>query len=121
MFVLSVPLWFGIVTSCHHEMFVACRNRKRRGWGATPITRIELLSKNPTVAQTADTVDQFCLRSARFLGVNPYARLIFFVYLVLLHLWALFIRAFHTHQLEASSGGGGPIISPTGQILADGT
>jgi hypothetical protein len=96
-----------------------CRHRKpRRGWNATPITRIEALNKNPTVAQAADTVDQFCLRSARFLGVNPYARLLFFVYLVLLHLWALFILSFHTHQLEASAGGGGPIISPTGQILS---
>jgi hypothetical protein len=77
------------------------------------------VAKNPTVAQAADNVDKFCLRTGRFLGVNPYARLVFFVYLVLLHLWAMFILSFHTHQLDTSAptGNRDVIVTPGGQVL----
>ena len=59
-------------------------------------------------AQRVDALDKFALDTGRFLRYNPMARLLFLVYLIMLHLWALVVLAFHSHNLEkmhADTGG----------------
>lgn len=99
------------------------RGRHRR---SMPISRIRPLAQNPQVAHAADVVDKFCLRTGVFLSVNPVARLVFIVYLIILHVWTLFMLAFHTHHLDPVAGivaaagtgtAGQPLFSPTGQRL----
>ena len=67
------------------------------------------------VAKAIDVVDKLPLRTGSFLSREPLARLFFLIYLVLLHLWALFILSFHTHRLDHEAGGGSsslPLPSP---------
>lgn len=62
------------------------------------------------VAELADTMDAVCVTSGRFLVRNPAARLIFMAYLLVLHLWVLFLIVVHTHALphEAHAMPGAP-------------
>lgn len=58
---------------------------------------------NARVAQAVDMIDTWTLVSGRFLKHYPLARLGFVLYLLVLHLWVLFILALHTHSLDANS------------------
>lgn len=80
----------------------------------TPISKlppmIQLRAHAPEVAKAADTVDRAFVRSGRYLFSNPAARLGAIGYLLVLHLWSLFILLFHTHSLshDAHSHGAMP-------------
>jgi hypothetical protein len=65
----------------------------------TPFTDIRSVGGNRRVAAAADTLDSFFMSTGRLLFGSPVARLVFLMYLALLHLWSLFILLFHTHSL----------------------
>jgi hypothetical protein len=88
-----------------------------KGHGASGSMSAELkpLTKQKELLNTVDALDKFALDTGRFLRYNPMARLIFLVYLIMLHLWALFILAFHSHQLEKMHADTGGAIKIPGQ------
>ena len=70
-----------------------------------PLPRLQVQELKSVVShkkmrQAVDTLDTFALETGRFLRYNPMARLMFLLYLVLLHLWAGFILALHSHSIE---------------------
>jgi predicted nucleic acid-binding Zn-ribbon protein len=84
----------------------------------TPMKRIGAISRHQNVADAADMLDRFFVRTGRFLFANPSARLVFMGYLLLLHSWTLFILMFHTHALPHDAhnhGGASPKIPGTGR------
>jgi hypothetical protein len=54
----------------------------------------------PALARAVDTLDSWTQLTGRYLRVYPQLRLAFVFYLILLHLWAMAILAFHTHSLD---------------------
>lgn len=84
------------------------RRRSQRQRGATPaIAKLRPIARHRQVASAVDAVDKFTMRTGWFLSHNAVARLLFLCYLLLLHMWALFILAFHTHELAHDDGHGG--------------
>jgi hypothetical protein len=93
------------------------RNDAGKGHGGSGSMSAELkpLMKHKDVLNTVDALDKFALETGRFLRYNPMARLLFLMYLILLHLWALFILAFHSHQIEKMHADTGGAIKIPGQ------
>lgn len=74
--------------------------RGGRSGSALAISRLRPIARHRQVAKAVDVVDRFTLQTGWQLSRNPMARLLFLCYLLLLHLWAFFILAFHTHSLD---------------------
>lgn len=56
------------------------------------------------LGKVLDGLDVFLVESGKFLRFNPLARLLFIVYLLLLHLWTFTLVFLHAHTLEAVHG-----------------
>jgi hypothetical protein len=65
------------------------------------------------IGKTLDSLDAFLTQSGKFLRYNPLARLLFILYLLLLHLWSFAVLFFHANAFETvhgdfGAGGGVP-------------
>lgn len=56
------------------------------------------------IGKALDGLDAFLLESAKFMRFNPVARLLFILYLVMLHLWTFLLLMLHTHRFEDVHG-----------------
>lgn len=56
------------------------------------------------VGKSLDALDKFLVDSGKFLRYNPLARLIFIVYLLMLHLWTFLLLFVHAHTFEDVHG-----------------
>jgi len=56
------------------------------------------------VGKAIDVLDKWAVEAGRYLRYNAMARGIFIIYLLCLHLWALFILVFHVHSYEEEHG-----------------
>jgi len=74
------------------------------------ISDLEKIGVKPgaRVATAVNMIDTWTMLSGRFLRSYPLARLGFVFYLLVLHLWALFILVLHTHSLDLDSQPGDP-------------
>lgn len=66
------------------------------------ISDLEKMGMRPNagVGRAMTLIDTYALITGRFLRSYPLVRLGFVFYLLLLHLWALFILVLHTHGLD---------------------
>jgi hypothetical protein len=55
---------------------------------------------SPRVAKAVDTIDTWTLITGRHLKAYPLLRLTFVMYLLLIHLWAFCLLAYHAHTLD---------------------
>ncbi|CAK8998281.1 Golgin subfamily A member 5 (Golgin-84), partial [Durusdinium trenchii] len=98
---------------------VSIRFRRRQEAAAKRIARLGPIAAYPALAEALDAVDQVCLRVGATLWHQPYARLGFLCYIFLLHLWALFILLFHTHDhVDRAHPASGPPRLPPGMTSA---
>lgn len=56
------------------------------------------------VGKSLDALDKFLVESGKFLRYNPLARLLFIVYLLMLHLWTFLLLFVHAHTFENVHG-----------------
>lgn len=56
------------------------------------------------VGKSLDALDKFLVESGKFLRHNPVARLLFIVYLLMLHLWTFLLLFVHAHNFENLHG-----------------
>lgn len=73
---------------------------KRRGENAPRIAKLEQIAKFRQVAQAVDVVDKFSLTLGSVLYYNPWFRLGFVCYILLLHIWVFFVIQFHTREIH---------------------
>lgn len=66
------------------------------------------------IGEGLDGLDTFVVKSGKFLRYNPLARLLFIVYLLMLHLWCFFVLFLHTHSYETVHGDFGAGGMPLG-------
>ncbi|GBG34298.1 RNA-binding protein 1 [Hondaea fermentalgiana] len=76
---------------------VSLRFRRRQETAAMRIARLEPIAQHQNLAEAVDVVDQLALSSGAVLQREPWVRLMFLGYFLLLHLWVIFILVFHTH------------------------
>mmetsp|Transcript_37032 Transcript_37032/g.46635 ORF Transcript_37032/g.46635 Transcript_37032/m.46635 type:complete len:669 (+) Transcript_37032:91-2097(+) len=93
---------------------LSARGVRRRLGGAQAgrvtksIAKLEPIAMNPKVAKAADVIDKFTLQAGSIMRKYPEARLAFLFYLLMLHLWALFMLVYNAHNIEelhADTGG----------------
>ena len=73
--------------------------------------RLDSSSINETqeaVGGTIDALDMATVKTLNYLRMDPYSRLFFLVYLVVLHLWIFCLLAFHAHGTLEPSANVGP-------------
>jgi hypothetical protein len=91
------------------------KTRKRRGAKSGVLLQggsiRGALRLNPALGESTerlgkvlDGLDVFLVESGKFLRFNALARLLFIVYLLLLHLWTFTLVFLHAHTLEAVHG-----------------
>jgi len=73
---------------------------RHRGGGARAISKLTPIAKNQKLARAVDQLDRFAMDTGNFLKNEPVARLFFLIYLIMLHMWALAILVWHSHQIE---------------------
>ena len=61
------------------------------------------------IGKSLDALDAFLTESGKFLRYNPLARLLFIVYLLLLHLWTFVLLFVHTHSFGTIHGDFGSV------------
>jgi hypothetical protein len=64
------------------------------------------------IGKTLDAVDSLLSQSGKVLRANPYARLFFVAYLLLLHVWTFVAIIFHAHGMEGIHGDFGSAQHP---------
>lgn len=72
------------------------------------------------IGKTLDALDAFLIESGKFLRFNPLARLLFIVYLMLIHLWTIILLIFHAHGFErihGDFGSGGSLPHGPGDMM----
>lgn len=70
------------------------------------------------VAATVDAVDSFLVETGGFLRQEPLARLAFFLYLCVLHLWSFCLVIFHASSYEEVHGDFGSMADPNVESAA---
>jgi hypothetical protein len=97
------------------------RNRggfKGKRGSLRPISRLGPIARNPSVAKAVDAMDRTTVAVGHYLRVYPLARLLFVVYLVLLHVWGFFVLVFHSQRLdEMQADSGAPFTKPGEPII----
>ena len=81
------------------------RMRRRREGGPRSIARLAPIAKHKKLARAVDSLDNFFLTTGNLLKNEPWARLAFISYIMLLHLWVLYVLEFHTHEVASRSAG----------------
>ena len=91
--------------------------RRKRGNSPRPETirsalQLDSFSQNNSTEQLGralDGLDAFLLQSGKILRYQPLARLVFILYLIMIHLWTFFLIFIHAHGYETVHGdfGGG--------------
>ena len=81
------------------------RLRRRREVGTRRIARLAPIAKHKKLARALDSLDRAILTTGNLLKNEPWARLAFISYILLLHVWVLYILEFHTHEVVARSSG----------------
>lgn len=94
------------------------RLRRRKDETARSISRLGPIAKHAKLAKAVDSLDRFFLTMGNLLRNEPWARLAFISYIMLLHLWVLYILEFHTNEAATRSVGSrltpGEVILPPG-------
>lgn len=80
------------------------RLRRRNQAPTMSIARLGPIAKHKKLAQAVDSLDKFFLTTGSLLKREPWARLAFISYIMLLHVWVLYILEFHTHEASRSIG-----------------
>ena len=82
------------------------RSRDSNGQSMRAVLRLDGYQgeSGEKIGKALDGVDAFLTQSGKFLRYNPLARLIFILYLLILHLWTFFVLMFHTHMFESVHG-----------------
>ncbi len=71
-------------------------------------------SRRDNIGKVLDGLDAFLVSSGKFLRFNPVARLLFILYLIILHTWTFILIIVHAHGIEkihGDFGAGGTIAT----------
>jgi len=74
--------------------------------GGDVVTPMETPQKKK-VADMIDSIDLWSIQTGMLMKNNPIIRLAFLMYLLVMHIWVLFVLVFHAHNLEAGGNEGG--------------
>lgn len=87
--------------------------------GLRPLSRLPLCHTRPQLAAAADALDRLMASALHGLRVYPLLRLACLGYLLLLHVWAFGLLAFHSQRLEAVHADVGGSVAP-GLVMGGG-
>lgn len=87
--------------------------------GLRPLSRLPLCQTRPQLAAAADALDRLMASAFYGLRVYPLLRLACLGYLLLLHIWAFGLLAFHSQRLEAVHADVGGSVAP-GLVMGGG-
>lgn len=73
---------------------------RKQGGSGTISALAPGLAKHKRVAKAMDSMDRLCLTAGTFLRKTPSARLLFLLYLIVLHLWVCAIIGLHSQSIE---------------------
>merc|ERR1712151_906718 len=84
--------------------------RRRKKKGESIRSAFKLQKGDKQVGKAIDVLDKFAMEAGKYLRYNALARGIFILYILCLHLWALFILVFHVHNFEKEHGDFGSLV-----------
>lgn len=90
---------------------------RRRKKGESIRSAFKLQNGDKQVGKAIDVMDKFAMEAGKFLRYNAMARGIFILYLLVLHLWVLFILVFHVHSFEKEHGDFGSLHDPRSSLF----
>ncbi len=87
-----------------HSSYSTSRNRRRNSnVGARRISHLGPIAQHEGVAEIVDAVDEVTLKAGQTLQQQPWARLVFLVYFLLLHVWLTAIILFRSSPRGAAT------------------